>query len=536
MKRFLLTMGGVLTAMNCYAASYTITQVTNDNYWNDNPRINNQDDILYASWVNSADTAYTLFKYTASTQTISQISPANAFWNSHQMNNRGDVVWMGYDGTDQEIYLYSAATQNVIPLTDNTFDDTNPQISDNGDVTWLEQHGTTASEAVLWRYDAASGISSVVDFPNATRQGYQTMNARGDIIWNAAFGNGQQILRYDATTRTTTNITNDENAIASNQRIADNGDIVWENYDFNSGLDGIKYYKAADGSITELTPDMHNFYFGAGGHAAWVNASSGSYTITSYDPATGTSNVIITEAATYTPYLSGVSARGDIIWRPIIGTSWQSRIYNAQLNTIVTLTDTTGFGAYELELGDNGDVVWSMWDGTDYEVHSYQGDSGVITDLTNNSVDDGVAQVNANGTILWHRWDPTDDELMMAQRNAGGGTVLPIDVKNVKFDVKDGEAELNTKFTLDALPAAGDTIAVTVDGVTLLSQPFSAFTARGTSVYQYKTSDTEVTINFTSGTLVVEKSGIDVSAMAALSSADVSVSIGSATGSDTYTF
>ena len=341
-------------------------------------------------------------------------------------------------------------------------------------------------------------------------------------------------MKYDAATGTTTNITNDENAIASNQRIADNGDVVWENYDFNTYLEGIKYYKASDGSITELTPSMHNFYFGAGGHTAWVTASSGSYTITSYDPATGTSSDIITEATTYTPYLTGVSARGDITWRPIIGTSWQSRVYNAQTNAIVTLSNTTGSGAYELVLGDNGDVMWSLWDGTDFEVHSYQGDSGTITDLSNNSVDDGVAQVNAKGTILWHRWDPTDDELMMAQRNAG--IDMPIDVKNVELDVDEGEVHLTTKFTLDTLPAAGDMISVTLDGITLVNQPLSAFTARGNSVYQYEVDGTHVQINFTSGTLVVETSGVDLSAIAANSTAEVGVSMGSASGSDTYTF
>jgi len=539
MKRILLTMGGVLTAMNCYAASYTTTQITNDNYDNLYPRLNNQDDVLYASWVNSADIGWTLFKYTASTQTTSQISSANAFYESQQMNNHGDVVWTGNDGTDDEIYLYSATTQTFVPLTDNTLNDTNPQISDNGDVTWLEQHGTTASEAVLWRYDAATGISAPITFAGATRQGYQTMNARGDIIWNAVVnnGNGQQVLLYDAATGTTSNISKNDSAIASNQRIADNGDVAWNSWDLLSGNQSIYYYKAADGSVALLTDNIDGFYFGPQGYTAWTSTdASGNKSISLYNPATSTTNVIVTASTSYGPNITGVSARGDVTWNDIIGTSWNSKVYNAQTNSVVTLSTSTGYGTYELVLGDNGDVLWSLWDGTDFEVHSYQGDNGTITDLSNNSVNDGVALVNANGSILWHRWDPTDNELMLAQRNAGGGgATLPIDVKEVDLDVKGSDAEVTTKFSMDVLPGANDAIAVTLDGVSLVNQPFSAFVAKG-NVFKFKSSDTSVTINFTSGTLVVEKSGIDVSAMAALSTAEVSVTIGSATGTDTYTF
>jgi hypothetical protein len=37
------------------------------------------------------------------------------------LNNRGDLVWHGFDGNDFEIFLYSKGT--VTQITDNDYDD-----------------------------------------------------------------------------------------------------------------------------------------------------------------------------------------------------------------------------------------------------------------------------------------------------------------------------------------------------------------------------------------------------------------------------
>ena len=194
MKQLVLILGGIFTAMNSYAATYSVTQITDDNYYDEYARMNDRGDVVWASWVNAADPGWTVFEYMAKTKQTMQVSSNNAFFNTHQLNNNGDVVWTASDGHDQEVYLYNAKTQTVTPLTNNDNDDTNPQISDNGDVTWLEQQGTTASNAILMRYDHATMTSSAVEFAGATRQGYQSMNARGDIVWNAVLTDNQQVL------------------------------------------------------------------------------------------------------------------------------------------------------------------------------------------------------------------------------------------------------------------------------------------------------------------------------------------------------
>ena len=51
-----------------------------------------------------------------------------------QINNNGQVVWEGYDGTDWEIFFYNGTT--TTQLTNNSYDDTHPQINDNGYVVF----------------------------------------------------------------------------------------------------------------------------------------------------------------------------------------------------------------------------------------------------------------------------------------------------------------------------------------------------------------------------------------------------------------
>ena len=532
MKKSLLLLGSLFLATNSFAASYTVTQITDNNYYDEYARLNERGDVVWASWVDANDPGWTVFEYSAETKITTQVSANNAFFDSHQVNNNGDVVWMASDGNDQEIYLYQSATQTVMPLTDNDNDDTNPQISDNGDVSWLEQRGTTASQALLMRYDAATMSSSVIDFTGATRQGYQTMNAKGDIAWNAVLANSQQVLLYEATTGTMTNLSNNEGVINSNQRIMDNGDVVWETYDLLTSKQGIMYYKAADHSVTSIVDDVGAHLFGSNGNIVWVSYTNGSYIISTYDPATGAVKNIATENSSYAPNIAGISARGDVAWSIIIGTSWISRVYNAKTDTIVDLTNTQGFGVYELDVADNGDVVWSLWDGTDYEVYTYQADSDSITQLTDNQVNDGVTIINGAGSVLWNRFDASDNELMLAVKNQQS---LEIKVKDVDFDRKKSAVDIKAGFKYSGLPNADDVISIKVDGQSLINTVFGDFIKKSHGIYKYETGDTEVAINFNAGKLNAEKDNFDVTAGRRITTVEISINFGQASAVDVYT-
>ncbi len=534
MKNHLLVLlGGVFIASNCYAAGYKVTQVTDNAYADEYARLNEKGDLVWASWPNVTDPGWTLFKYDAVSRSTSMISDNSVFYNSHQLNNNGDVVWMAYDGYDQEIYLYQAATKTTARLTNNDNDDTNPQISDNGDVTWLQQQGTSAAEAILMRYDAATKASTVVDFPGATRQGYQTMNSHGDVAWNAVLADSQQILLYSAATGAIANISMNEGVVNSNQRVTDNGDVVWETYDLATSAQGIMYYRAADSSLISVVNDIGGHLFGSHGNAVWVSSVNGAYVVSSYDPVTGKVKLIATETSSFAPNITGISMRGDVTWSIISGTSWMSKVYNADRNNVVTLTNTQGSGTYDLNVADNGDVVWSLWDGTDYEVYSYQADSEQITQLSDNQVDDGITIINGSGTILWNRFDTTDNELVLAERNQDA---FDINVLNLKFDRRNGAVNLMTRMINGNIPTPGADISIKLNGETLVYIAFGEFRSKATGVYRYKTNDTEVMLNFNDGMLAVKRRYIPVSAMMAINPAAVAISMGQQSATVSYMF
>ena len=61
------------------------------------------------------------------TYTITQITNNTYNDNSVQINDNGEMVWSGYDGTDHEIYMYDGAS--ITQLTDNPYYDFSPQIN-----------------------------------------------------------------------------------------------------------------------------------------------------------------------------------------------------------------------------------------------------------------------------------------------------------------------------------------------------------------------------------------------------------------------
>ena len=126
---------GLCLSTSVFARDYTIEQITDNDIWDEYPRLNEAGDVLWASWVNFNDIGWTIFLYDSDTKTTDPISDANVFYDSHQFNNYADAVWMGADSNGYtQIYLYKAATKTPEPLTKGDLHKTNPHISDTGDV------------------------------------------------------------------------------------------------------------------------------------------------------------------------------------------------------------------------------------------------------------------------------------------------------------------------------------------------------------------------------------------------------------------
>jgi hypothetical protein len=73
--------------------------------------------------------------------TITRLTDNNYADGSPNINNHGQVVWFGFDGHDYEIFLYDGV--QISQLTNNDDTDLRPVINNNGQVVWESEIGNS---------------------------------------------------------------------------------------------------------------------------------------------------------------------------------------------------------------------------------------------------------------------------------------------------------------------------------------------------------------------------------------------------------
>jgi len=185
------------------------------------------------------------FAFSAPIYPTFQVTDNNYYDAVPQINDNGDVVWQGYDGSDYEIFLYDRATGLTLQLTDNYYYDATPQINCNGDVVWRGYDGYSYE---IFLYDRTSGATtklSNMDYSASSPQ----INCKGDVVWVGVDGYDYEIFLYDKASGATLQLTDNYSPEASPQ-INDNGDVVWQGHD---GLDDEIFLVVA---ITKVNIDI----------------------------------------------------------------------------------------------------------------------------------------------------------------------------------------------------------------------------------------------------------------------------------------
>jgi hypothetical protein len=167
----------------------TTTQLTNNNYWDDYPVINNQG---YVAWRSKIDNTYYVNLYNGST--TSQIASGNYSFQYLRLNNNNQLSWSNSDGNDSELYLYSKGVTTQI--TNNSYDDSWANLSDDGRLVW---QGSDGSHYQIFSYKISTGATTQVT--NSGYDNYMPRIAGGStnpkIVWFASDGNDYEIYAYD---------------------------------------------------------------------------------------------------------------------------------------------------------------------------------------------------------------------------------------------------------------------------------------------------------------------------------------------------
>ena len=101
---------GIMGGENAH--SYTVTQLTNNAYHDNVPKVNDNGSVV---------------------------------WNG----DIGSLVWQG----DNEIFLYDGTS--TTQLTNNSYNERDPQINNNGDVVWIVEYGGLDNEIFIARQTTA---------------------------------------------------------------------------------------------------------------------------------------------------------------------------------------------------------------------------------------------------------------------------------------------------------------------------------------------------------------------------------------------
>ena len=279
MKRSLLVLLLSAIIISSYVTAshsqYTVTQITDNDYKDLSPSINNNGDLVWMWWLDSGNGEGTFEIVLYDGTSTTQLTNNSLFESSPQINDSGDVVWYGCDEAildddlcpgDFEIFLYDGTT--TTQLTNNDYDDESPQINNNGWVVW---HGSDGSDTEIFLWD---GTTTTQLTNNDEDDEYPRMNNNGWVVWQG-WDAGWEIFLYDGTT--TTQLT-DEPASMGNPKINNNGWVVWQGWYFGDLdiflYDGTTTTRLTDNVLSEELGEIND-----NGYVVW----SGLFTVPNYE-------------------------------------------------------------------------------------------------------------------------------------------------------------------------------------------------------------------------------------------------------------
>ena len=292
---------------------WNVEQVTFNSMNDENPFINNMNEIVWSGWDGND---FEIFHFDGST--VSQITTNNYDDRFPQLNDSGIMAWTGYDTNGSNVFRYDGATTRLTNnINQGSHTSTWTQINNSGDMIWHDWDGT---DYELFRYDGTSAAVTQVT-SNSVNDLHPDINSTGSIAWHQWDGNDYEIIRYDGTSMTqiTDNTWDD---IGLRSQLNDSGQITW--YGFK---DGSNFYGPTDAEI---------YYFD------------------------GTNVVLLTDNGIQ-DFNPAINNNGFISW----GSGGKIKVYDG---SDIHELGLSGFSASEAIINDSANLVWYGSDAFDREI------------------------------------------------------------------------------------------------------------------------------------------------------------------------
>jgi len=359
---YVLEAGESVTDSIIFETSYNARSIVSQNFAF--PEINNKGQVV---WEGSDGTNTQIFlERFGQSRNISQ----NNFDNFQpQINDRGQVVWYGGDNPNTyEIFLYKGYGE-PIQITDNNFRDVSPQINNKGWVVWDSFDGTD-SEIFLWKgYGEPINISNNPNGSDILPQ----INNRGWVTWQGGLGSDSEIFLwkgYGEPIQLT-----DNNFADQFPKINYQGQVVWHGGDLsNPNTFEIFLYKRW-GKPIQLTVD--NYFDGA----------------------------------------PRINDRGQVVWGK--GDFFDENTIEIFLyygwGKPKQLTNNLTPDILP-QISNYNQVVWVGGAEGDREIFLYNLSRRTTKQITHNNYDDNLPQINDRGQVTWYADTGTQDQVWLYQK------------------------------------------------------------------------------------------------------------------------
>jgi len=362
----------LLLLSHAEAMKYKTTQITDNNYYDGDPQINKQGQIVWIAVHENYNPTYSVYYELflwdkGKLKCIATNICSNGNLISFDLNDNGQIVWFQYNESKSKLQIYLYSDGNINNISNNNYDNINPRINNNGQVVWSLYDGSKYNVRL---YD--KGNISLIQINSPGPQRDLQINGKGHIVWLDPtvipnYGVVYQVHLYKE---------NIDSLITNNMfdkaylRINNNGKVVWSMRDGPPLQDDdiYSYDSGITNKITYTGLQKINLQINDNGQIVWDQ-----------QPLSGVVNNDIFV------YDNGTIKQINKIWED----------NNPRINNY-------------------GEIVWQGSDSEAYQYDIFLNKNGITKQITSDSIQKMSPKINDNGHIVWEGGAGENTEIYLA--------------------------------------------------------------------------------------------------------------------------
>lgn len=339
-------------------SGFSLQRISINEMYHKLPRINNVGSLV---WQAKVGEHFQIFYKPFADENPIQLTDSDFDNTDPRLNDQDEIVWMGGDDKHSEIYLYSRG--EVTQITATALANRHPKLNNYGEVVWIGGAADSAGKVENFEafHYAAGVVTQVTDNNKFNVQ--VRINDAGTMMWR-----GKGDTDFDIFTRTagvTAQVTADA-ALDVNPQLTNDGNMVWERHDGTDDEIVLKLNQDADpvqittNDTNDCEPQVNDQ-----GTVVWQGYDGSHWQIFMY--ADGVTTKLSEGAMNHTgPRLN---AAGDIAWMVHDTNGIGIAVYQAATQMIVKISGSyIGHYSQMVDLNDQGQVVWAGSNGKNFDV------------------------------------------------------------------------------------------------------------------------------------------------------------------------